>query len=223
MEVTKARPEAEVYRSPAKNACTDICFADDDLRVQTWCVAHLDRLTLDAPSEIKSGIVALVRMLFAEAHARDAASGRLWCSLSLRELSRKLGVTKKTLESWWDASEARHLAIDAPDQEHAQRLRRRPRWDVIAPLAQAAALAGQIPGPPLFAEVAGTAGTVPPQTGVVTTPVCLELGYSLPQSSDFLSSNFENFGGGVRGDSPLQGGIPPLTPTAHPGKTEEKR
>ena len=218
---TVTHQPAEETRTPATSQPTPapdprtVTIADPDLREQAWCIEHLERLTIAGePPETVAGIVSLLRVLYHRSSARDAASGRLWCNLSLQEIASDLGRHKKTVIAWLRAAQAAELVIDCPDPSHAQRLRRRPRWDTIAPQIRAAALAGKIPGPPLFNEaidlkpdrepVTLTGGTTPPVSEKPEAPR-----HRLPETNFDL---FDFSRGGVRGGSPFQGGSP-LTPT----------
>lgn len=205
-----------------------LTLADSDRRLQAYYVRNLHVITLAGePAELAHGVVALVGLLFAEATADDAAAVKLWCPLTVRELANRLGVARSTVERRLAAAVAHGLMIEAPFPGHRRKLRRRPCWDAIAGMVNAAAWAGRIPGPPLFEEAVETGHLVPAGgTTPQPAPTCPDhrdtLSPPAGQLSDVAQKNLEKNRGGVRGGSTPFGGGAPLTPAPSGQKDKTK-
>src|SRR5262245_19236016 len=86
--------------SPSLHSAPSLLLADDDLTLQIWIMAHIELIVPvllarqgDVAPELVAGVIALSRVLFVEAKARDAVSARLWCDLSLAETTPPVQLT----------------------------------------------------------------------------------------------------------------------------------
>ena len=204
--------------------------ADENLKVQSWIVAHLDSIvpvflqakaSADIAPEIVAGVVRLMRALFSEARASDAASTRLWCDLSFAQLAVKMGCDKTSIvKRFWPVAYAADLVLDGPMPAYIQRKRRRNRWDVLVPAARAAALVGTIPGEPLIGE--SIDGPVPDtrtgsETGGTMPPVDEKPGAPRHRFDSPNKKKKKNRAGGERGASALAGAEASLPPASGTG------
>src|SRR5262245_47327717 len=160
-----------------------------------------------------------MRILFVEGRAKDAASARLWCSVSLSEIAVKMPCDPSSLKKrFWPAASAAELALDRLMAGKAQRRERRIRWDVIVPVARALALAGRIPAEPLIGEpLDGPAAGTGSPTGGTTPPVDEKPVASRHRFESSTNKKNQNFAGGERGGSALPGAESPFH--AAPGGT----
>lgn len=192
----------------ATDDCTapaPLVMAGDNRRLQAYYVANLHVLEMPGEKFIdRNGAVALLRFLFENSTELSPADARLWCPLSLREIGRRMPRDRNTLAKHRDVAD-RHGYLVNDDA----RGRMRPAWDKVGEQIRAAALAGKIPGPPLFHEVVAETGSHP---GGRIQPLHPEQNETVAGTSSHsggnVAENIDISARGERGEAPLEGGFP---------------